>query len=90
MNKQVHVLYTGRVQGVGFRFTVEEIAEQLGVKGWVRNLRNGQVELLGQAQEGILDDFLSRIKETFAGHIQSADINWDEATQSFDGFEILS
>lgn len=40
----IHVLVSGQVQGVGFRYFVRQTAEALGVSGWVRNLRDGRVE----------------------------------------------
>ncbi len=49
MKKQVRVYYSGRVQGVGFRFTAESIANDLGVTGWVKNSRDGGVEIVAEA-----------------------------------------
>ncbi len=46
MKKQVHVYYSGSVQGVGFRFTARSIAEELGVLGWAKNLRDARVEMV--------------------------------------------
>ncbi|MDD5730932.1 MAG: acylphosphatase [Candidatus Omnitrophica bacterium] len=88
MKKQVHVFYSGRVQGVGFRFTAEEIAGELGVTGWVKNLHNGQVELVAEAEESLLNDLLSRIDRYFSRYIQDADINWLDATGEFKDFGI--
>ena len=55
----IHVLVSGRVQGVGFRYFVRERAEATGVTGWVRNLRDGSVEavLIGapDAVQAMLD-----------------------------------
>jgi acylphosphatase len=47
----LHAIVSGRVQGVGFRFWVLEEAQRLGLKGWVRNLRDGGVELEAEGDE---------------------------------------
>ncbi|MFA5411135.1 MAG: acylphosphatase [Candidatus Omnitrophota bacterium] len=88
MKKQVHVYYTGRVQGVGFRFSAEEIARSLGVLGWVKNLRDGRVELAAEAEEEVLRDFLERLNLYFARYIQDVDVEWREARGEFQGFGI--
>ncbi len=88
MKKQVHVYYTGRVQGVGFRFTARDLAEDLKVSGWVKNLRDGRVELMAEAKEDTLKDLLSRIYRYFSSYIQDVDINWQEARNEFDDFQI--
>lgn len=88
MKKQIHVYYTGRVQGVGFRFTAEDIAQDLGVCGWVKNLRDGRVEVVAQAEENTLKEFLKKIYEYFSRYIQDVDIDWQEATGEFKDFGI--
>ena len=52
--RRIHVLVTGRVQGVGYRAYVQANAQQLGVLGWVRNLPAGTVELVAQGPEAAL------------------------------------
>ena len=88
MKRQVHVFYTGRVQGVGFRFTSQDIAESLGICGWVKNLLDGKVEVVAEAEENILKDFLTRIKQYFSRYIQDSDIQWQAATGEFKDFGI--
>jgi len=86
MQKQVHVYYSGRVQGVGFRFAAQDLAGELGVLGWVKNLRDGRVELVAEAQEDLLKDFLERIDKYFLGYMQDKDIQWHQATGEFKEF----
>ena len=58
-----HYLVTGRVQGVGFRYFVKTKAVALGVKGRVRNLEDGRVEVMAQANEDALRAFEAEIAQ---------------------------
>ena len=89
MKKRVHVFYSGRVQGVGFRLTAEEIAHGLGVVGWVKNLRDGRVELVAEAEEAALERFLEAIRTgPMKNFISQAEVSWSSAVGTFDEFEI--
>ncbi len=89
MKRQVHVFYSGRVQGVGFRMTAEETAQGLGVVGWVRNLRDGRVELLAQGLAPALEQFLREIRAgPMKNFIKDVRVAWGPATDAFDEFEI--
>ena len=59
----LQVFYEGRVQGVGFRFTVRHIAKGFDVTGWVRNLPDGRVELQVTGDEGEVRAFLEQIAQ---------------------------
>jgi acylphosphatase len=83
--KSVH--YWGRVQGVGFRATVRHIAQQFDVTGYVRNLPDGQVEVVAAGEEAEIERFLAAIASRMAGHIHGHRID-DAAPQTFAGFEI--
>lgn len=88
MKRQVHLFYTGIVQGVGFRYTVESIANDLDVVGWVRNLGDGRVEVMAEAGEDTLKEFLDRINKYFLKYIQDIDVQWNEASGEFKDFQI--
>ncbi|MFA5114493.1 MAG: acylphosphatase [Candidatus Omnitrophota bacterium] len=86
--RQVHVYYSGRVHGVGFRFTARSIAAELGVKGWVKNVSGGRVEVLAEAEEKTLQEFLQRIGREFSHCIQDTDIDWKPASGNFKDFAV--
>lgn len=88
MRKRVHILYSGRVQGVGFRFTAESAAIESGIRGWVKNLGDGRVEIMAEAEEEALKDFLNKIRQSFSRYIQDEDLRWSEAADEFQDFQI--
>ena len=60
-----HIFYEGRVQGVGFRYTVKQIAAGFEISGWVKNLPDGRVELLAASwDEDELNAFLTEIENS--------------------------
>ncbi len=88
MERQVHVYYSGSVQGVGFRYTAIHLAQELDISGWVKNLSDGRVEILAEAQEDILESFLDKIKDSFSSHIKDIKTDWTPATGEFSDFTI--
>ena len=52
----------GRVQGVGFRYFTYRSAQSLGVRGWVRNREDGDVEVHAEAETGILKEFEAKLR----------------------------
>lgn len=88
MKKQVKVFYSGKVQGVGFRFTAQNLADELEIVGWTKNLPDGRVELCAEAEELVLKDFLDRINAVFTRYIQSIDVNWLGESGEFREFSI--
>ena len=58
MDINVHVLISGRVQGVWFRGTTKQKAEQLGIVGWVRNTSDGKVEAVFEGEEGRINEMI--------------------------------
>mgnify|MGYP001586170409 CR=1 FL=1 len=89
MKKRVHVFYSGRVQGVGFRMTAEETAHTLGVVGWVKNLRDRRVELVVEGEEEALREFLDALQAgAMKNFIQQVEVSWSNASDTFNEFEI--
>ena len=82
------VHYSGRVQGVGFRFNAQWIARGFHVTGFVRNLPDGRVELVAEGEENEVDRFLAKVADSMAGNISHADEKHEQATGEFRGFEI--
>ncbi|MBV8587169.1 MAG: acylphosphatase [Verrucomicrobia bacterium] len=71
MTTAKRVLYEGRVQGVGFRFRVKEIAQGFDVVGTVQNLADGRVQLMAQGEPDELEAFLDEIlQSSLKSHIQ--------------------
>jgi len=69
-----HIIFTGQVQGVGFRFTVLRAANRYPLTGFVRNLSTDSVEMLAQGNPDDIDNCLRDIKEAFAGYIRDTKI----------------
>lgn len=69
MNKRWKLLFSGVVQGVGFRFAVRNFANKYKLKGWVRNLSDGRVELEAEGREEILNNFIQDLQREFINNI---------------------
>ncbi|MBT4866931.1 MAG: acylphosphatase [Planctomycetaceae bacterium] len=80
------IIYTGNVQGVGFRFTTRRIARRFPVTGTVRNLADGTVELVVEGSPAVVDEFLADVAARFVNNIercQSAEFASDESFRKF-------
>ena len=89
MKTNVHVMITGRVQGVWFRANTRQKAEQLGITGWVHNTRDGCVEAIFEGEE-------NRVKEMIEwchrgpplAKIENVEVKNQSPTNGFDDFSI--
>ena len=87
---RVNVHYSGRVQGVGFRYIVKSLVPGYEVLGTVKNLSDGRVERVVEGQQGALEEFLQAIRDSgLRGNIQDENIVWGEAEDKFRGFKII-
>jgi acylphosphatase len=84
------VLYEGRVQGVGFRFSVKSIATGYDVVGCVKNLIDGRVELEVQGEESEVDEFLEAVlKSHLRRHTNRFVVREIPLKKGVKGFEII-
>ena len=77
MKKRAHIIYSGRVQGVGFRYTAVDQAGRYPVTGWVKNLPGEKVELVVEGEEEAIDQYTSALSRIFKQRIQKEDFFWD-------------
>ena len=85
----VHLIAHGMVQGVGFRFFVRDHASSLGLNGWVKNLRDGTVEIHAEGEKEILKDLIKKVeKGPFFGSVSHLTIDWVEPENIYNGFNI--
>jgi len=85
----IQVFYEGRVQGVGFRWTVRNIAKGFDVTGWVRNLLDSRVEMQVNGDANEVRAFLDGIKQSEVGsYIRKQTENKLEKPVEANGFEI--
>ena len=90
MNRcRMKIFYSGRVQGVGFRYTAKTVAAGFEIVGRVRNLPDGRVELIAEGVREELDAFRQAVRGAgLAGFIRDENVIWSEAQNEFRGFEI--
>jgi acylphosphatase len=88
MRKLIQVYYSGQVQGIGFRYTLTDIANGQKVCGWVKNLDDGRVEVEAEGQEDSLVNFLQQVNQHFSRYIKNADIEWLPASGEFRDFQV--
>ena len=60
---RIHLWISGRVQGVGFRYATRQQAGRLGLRGWVRNLSDGRVEILAEGEETAIGALVDACRE---------------------------
>lgn len=81
------VTYSGQVQGVGFRYTVQRLAAGMKVTGYVKNLANGDVELVAEGEATEVETLLRRVAQQMNSHIRDTHV-LEESAQGFRDFRI--
>ncbi|MEM2978716.1 MAG: acylphosphatase [Candidatus Hadarchaeales archaeon] len=88
MRVRAHVHVSGRVQGVFFRYRTSELAERLGVAGWVRNLSDGRVEAVFEGEKEEVEKMLDFCRRGPPGaRVDGVEVEWEEP-RGEEGFRI--
>ncbi len=89
MEACAHIIVSGRVQGVGYRYFVTKLARKYQLNGWVKNLHTGEVEIEIEGARGLIE---SLIKELPSGNpqawVNNVDIKWEPYRGAYTGFDI--
>jgi acylphosphatase len=88
MMERRRVHFSGRVQGVGFRYTTVAIARRHAVTGYVQNLSDGRVVLVAEGEAAELDRFLADLSETMQDYVRDTQSETSPPTGEFQGFQV--
>jgi len=86
--RRVHIRLQGIVQGVGMRYYIQNHARRIGIRGYVRNLRDGSVEAVAEGRTSQVDLFLKAIKEDTPGRIDKMEVEDLSSKEDFGAFEV--
>jgi acylphosphatase len=87
--KRMQIIYSGRVQGVGFRYNAKSVANGYEVVGTVRNMPDGRVELIVEGEKVELEAFRQAVRESgMDSFVEDEAVSWAEPKNEFRGFEI--
>jgi acylphosphatase len=84
----VAVYFTGRVQGVGFRYSTLQVAKEFEVAGFVRNLDDGRVYMEAEGTRQVLAAFVDSVGERMHGFVKNIEHVYSSRLPQFSGFEI--
>ena len=86
---QVHLIISGKVQGVFYRASCQEVAQVLGLTGWVKNLQDGNVEVLAQGEKEKIEKLIEWCKKGPSGaKVSGVEIKWGNVLNNSLSFEV--
>ena len=88
-NARLHAIVEGTVQGVGFRYFVQDVANRFSVTGWVRNRWDGTVEVLAEGERSQLEQLLAALRRgPRSAQVTGVNFTWQEFSGELSGFRI--
>ncbi|MEW6740482.1 MAG: acylphosphatase [Nitrospirota bacterium] len=89
MKTKAHLYISGRVQGVYYRAFTQEVADSLGLKGWVRNLPDRRVEAVFEGERELIEEAILKCKQgpPYA-NVTNIDVTWENQPEGFSDFSI--
>lgn len=84
----IEAWYTGRVQGVGFRYQTTRVAREYEVSGWVQNLADGRVHLVAEGRREEVEGFLEGIRHEMEAYIRDVEVREGDSAEGLRGFTI--
>lgn len=89
MNARAHIIVSGHVQGVGYRYFVRQAAARLRLTGWVKNLPAREVEIVAEGPRGMVQELIDELPVgNSLASVHSINTNWEAYTGEFSGFSI--
>lgn len=89
MKARIHIVVEGRVQGVGFRFECVRMATQLGLRGWVKNMDDGSVEIVAEGEREMVERMTAWARKgPYGAHISACRATPEPPTGEFESFEV--
>lgn len=82
------VFFTGRVQGVGFRYATLQVAKEFEVAGYVKNLADGRVQLETEGRREEVEEFVKAVEERMHGYVRKTERAAERRERQFTGFAI--
>ncbi|MCU0710452.1 MAG: acylphosphatase [Pirellula sp.] len=87
--RRITCFFSGRVQGVGFRFHTKEVAKKFSVKGTVQNLDDGRVKVIAEGEKDEVHRFLDAVSQSMTGNVKGDDRFESEPSSEFESFVAL-
>lgn len=82
------IYFSGHVQGVGFRYSTLQVAQEFEVTGFVRNLADGRVQLEVEGKPDVIDEFVTALQDRMHGYIRKLERSREARASQFKGFSI--